>query len=46
VNGGFLAVGLGDASLLAAAHRVISSLSELSLEVMKEWHLTFYNNNK
>lgn len=41
LEGGFMAVGLGDASVLGAAHRVIRNLAEISEWGIKDWHLAF-----
>lgn len=41
LDGGFMAVGLGDTAVLGAAHRVIGSLADLSEDGIKEWHQAF-----
>jgi len=43
--GGFLTIGLGDASVLLAAHQVVRQFSELSVQRLQTWHSAFNNNN-
>ncbi len=45
LEGGFLTIGLGDASVLGAAHRVVQQFSDLSVQGIKAWQLAF-NHNK
>ncbi|MFM7748691.1 MAG: HAD family hydrolase [Bacteroidota bacterium] len=43
--GGFLTIGLGDASVLLGAHRVVHQFSELSVQGLQAWHFAFNHNN-
>jgi beta-phosphoglucomutase len=43
--GGFLTIGLGDGSVLSAAHRVVTQFSDLSVQGIQAWNLDF-NHNK
>ena len=45
LEGGFLTVGLGEATELGAAHRVVQQISDLSVQGLQAWHLDFNLHN-